>query len=142
MVTIIRNIAIGVAIAILLPAITYVGSHTVINPIDPRVDVYGYLQGYHPDHLVSYHQERAAFYKVHFFVNATVGLLALALGTVVIATPYLSMGFILGGTFCLISGYFGYWHELNIFFKLASLVMVLLLLIGSSFNWKQKKILR
>ena len=134
----IRNISIGIAVMLLLPPITFVGTRLIIKePSYPSSYDKGenyYKSEEYKTELASYQKGKKDFNKYFFYVSSVVGLMAIIAGAFVVPIPFLGMGFILGGTFCLISGYFFYWDSLNDIFKFISLLVALLILIISSFK--------
>ncbi len=74
------------------------------------------------------------FEKYYFYVTDGVGVAAILSG-VITPMPFLGMGFILGGVFCLVAAYFKYWDELNDWVKFASLIFALIILILGSFKF-------
>ncbi len=119
----IRNISIGIGIMILLPLMTHVGTRLIIK--DPPRSSYN---------SPVYKLEQKKFAKYYFYVTTVVGIAAIAAG-IVSPLPFLGMGFILGGVFCITAGYFRYWDELNDLIKFISLLIALVLLVVSSFKF-------
>lgn len=131
-----RNLSIGFAIMILLPTIAYVGTRVAVKevayPSHTLPKQPGQLISANSEYqaeLATYNESRSNFQKAYFYTSGIIGLLALILGAFVIPIPFLSLGFIMGGTFCLIGSYFMYWDILNNIIKLISLILALILLI-------------
>jgi hypothetical protein len=122
----IKNIALGIGIMILLPIITNVGTRLIVKyPNYSKID-----KSYTRE---SYRSDMQKFNKYHFYTHATTGIVAIFIG-VVAPIPFLSMGLVLGGVFCLVGGYFSYWNEIGDLIKFISLLIALLLLVFSSFK--------
>lgn len=134
-----RNSVIGFAIAFLLPLTVYVGTRLILNPVYPT------LKHAAKDDAAAreenkikkenYEKEHEKFRQYYFYSSAFVGLLSLFLAVFIIPIPFLSMGFILGGTFCLLSAYMYYWNDLNNLVKFVSLLAALFVLIIASFRF-------
>ncbi|HLB94307.1 MAG TPA: hypothetical protein VJJ81_03585 [Candidatus Babeliales bacterium] len=135
-----RNLSIGFAIMILLPTIAYVGTRVAVKEVayprhTPIQAKFGApitqtkTDSEYQAELAAYNESRSNFQKAYFYTSGIIGLLALILGAFVIPIPFLSLGFIMGGTFCLIGSYFMYWDILNNIIKLISLILALILLI-------------
>lgn len=134
-----RNLSIGFAIMILLPTIAYVGTRVAVKEVAyPRptlpkqpgqVIATAKPDSEYQAELAAYNESRSNFQRAYFYTSGIIGLLALILGAFVIPIPFLSLGFIMGGTFCLIGSYFMYWDILNNIIKLISLILALILLI-------------
>lgn len=135
----VRNASIGIAVMILLPTITYVGTRLLIKEPSYPSHVGQDSEKYYKSEeykikMADYQNRKENFSKYYFYVSSVVGLLTIIAGAFVVPIPFLGMGFILGGTFCLMSGYFWYWDELDDIFKFISLIIALLILIISSFK--------
>ena len=106
----IRNLSVGLSIFVLLPIAVYlIGS--IINK-----QLFGFI-------LFS-----ADARAVHFYVSAIIGIASIVIGSLM-KMPFLGLGFILGGTACLVMGYGIYWSDLNDVLKLISLLIAIGLLI-------------
>ncbi len=145
-----RNLSIGFAIMILLPTIAYVGTRVAVKEVAYPEQTYPAKSSKQlfPIHkpaseydaeLAAYKASQSNFQKAYFYTSGIIGLLALILGAFVIPIPFLSFGFIMGGTFCLIGSYFMYWDILNNIIKLISLIFALILLIIGGIRLSQEK---
>ena len=136
----IRNIAIGLGIMVLYPMIIHVGTRLVVK--EPRWSELYELKDKvssreYKEKEKELKQQRKEYEKYYFYTSSIAGLVAIAAGTA-IAVPFLGMGLIFGGVICLSTGYFSYWHELSDLFKLASLVLAFLILLGSGYGVMRK----
>ena len=141
-----RNLSIGFAIMILLPTIVYVGTRVAVKeavyPKQKYSDEPGPMRITNSEYgteLAAYKASQSNFQKAYFYTSGVIGLIALILGAFIIPIPFLSLGFIMGGTFCLIGSYFMYWSILNNIIKLISLILALILLIIGGIKFSQEK---
>ena len=135
----IRNLAIGIGIMILLPLMVHVGIRLIVKePLYPQVDHNKYESEEYKSALQQYKVEKKSFEKYYFYIAAIIGIVFLIAG-VLTPLPFLGMGFILGGIFCLVIGYFRYWDELSDLLKFISLLLAFILLIFSSFKFVKNK---
>lgn len=128
----VRNIAIGIAVMILVPSITHVGIKLIVQ--EPDHLSYQERQTKDPETLKKYDLENTVFKKYYFYISAIVGIITIIAG-IIIPIPFLGMGFILGGVICLANAYLGYWDQLALLIKFISLLAALILLIIASFRF-------
>ncbi len=139
-----RNLSISFAIMILLPTIAYVGTRVAVKELAHPSRSTSFnseapdLNTYETDRA-AYQENQNSFKKTYFYTSGIIGLLALILGVFIIPISFLSMGFIMGGAFCLIGSYFIYWNILNNIIKLISLIAALILLIIGGIRLSQEK---
>lgn len=134
----VRNASIGIAVMILLPTITYVGTRLLFK--EPSYPIYADRnEPQYKTQVENYYKGRQDFNKYYFYVSSIIGLLAIIAGAFVVPIPFLGMGFILGGTFCLIGGYYYHWSGLTDMFKFISLLVALFVLVMSSFKLANTK---
>lgn len=98
-----RNIALGIGIALILPITMHYG-FSVFEVAE----------------------------KSYFIGAIIVGLLAIAAG-VVTRLGFVGFGAILGGVFCVISGYSYYWPRLTDMIRFVSLLIFLVVMVAASY---------
>ena len=135
----IRNIAIGIAVIILLPLILHVGVRLVVNePSYPKLSGYAHESKEYQIMLQEYDSELKIYTKHYFYIATVVGIIAIIAGLIT-PIPFLGMGFILGGVACLTHGYVIYWDKIHDLVKFISLLLALILLILSSYKVARNK---
>lgn len=88
--------------------------HTLSSPNTRSTDAF----------IVKYNQHQ----KITFYVNVILGLIVILLGTV-IKFDTIGSGLIFGGAITLLSGYLGYWSNLDAPLKFVSLLIAFLLIL-------------
>ncbi len=137
----VRNIAIGLAIMILLPITVAVGVD-VFNP-KPEQSQFALpsseslKDGEPVIDQEAYGKALTTHRKIFFYTSDLLGLLFIAVGSF-IQIPFIGLGFILGGSISLIVGYASYWNMLNKIMQLISLLIALALLAFSAY-WQSRK---
>jgi hypothetical protein len=139
-ITVIRNLSIGIAIAVLIPAAVEVAIHIV----HPRAEMEQY--GHYTDHQwvwdnqAEYKKAENQHWMIYLYVYGIIGLVCLLTG-MFIKVPFLATGFILAGIGCLCMGYIASWNILNRIIKLISLLIsiALLIFIGFYFAAQERK---
>jgi len=84
-------------------------------------------QAYQKDHQLQVQK----YESIYFYTSLVVGSLLIIIGAFA-AFDFFGFGFIMGGVFSIITGYFNYWSQLNNLIKLLSLLgaIALLLIVG------------
>ena len=131
----IRNISIGLGVMIILPLVTHVGVDVIFKD-HPHV----YRGSYKQDskEYIEYTKKQEEFNEKHFYANVSVGIAAIVAG-IIIEPPFLGMGLILGGVFCLSIGYLAHWSIISDIIKLLSLLAALVILILSGLRFSKGK---
>ncbi len=138
----IRNLTLGLSVAVLLPMMVYWGVRIIMQepmyPPYPREDKMTVKEQKekreeHDKKVQEYIELRAKFDRFYFYTAAPIGLAALVAGALS-RVPFLGVGLVLGGTACLTHGYWAYWNRLDALAKFISLLLALLLIIGLGYR--------
>ena len=125
----IRDVAIGIALMILIPFTTNVGIKLMLEKPETSSWSKDLLKRKTPSELQASRQQ-------YFYTSVAVGIGSLIIGSFLVPVASLAMGFILGGAITLISGYTMYWSDLNDFMKFSSLLLALIILIFASLRFR------
>lgn len=138
----IRNLALGLSVAALLPMAVYWGVGIIMPaPMYPHYPQIGDLPAQerkvkkeeHEKKVQEYRELRVKFDRFYFYTAAPIGLVALIAGALS-KVPFLGVGLVLGGTACLTHGYWTYWDTLDALAKFISLLLALLLIIALGYR--------
>ena len=147
-----RNFAIGLAIAVILPCVVYYGLMT-FSPAakygecskEEYLESVGLKDVKNPADKVKaaaageeYDKGSEAFAKHLFYVAMPVGILLIAAG-LAMPIPGIGSGFMFGGLFTLFYGFFAYWSGLSALFRFVSLLFGLILFVIIGWNKYKKK---
>jgi len=136
---IIRELALGFGIALLIPIVT----HYIALVIHPR-PAYPVAHDYKTKEeqandleMKLFKEQRVKSDTIYLYVTFSICIITLILGTF-ISSAAIGMGFILAGLICLVQGFCMYLGSLSDGFKLCYFMLALLLLLFLSYRVSKK----
>ena len=141
----IRNLAIGVAILVMVPLAIAIGID-IVNPephksdfaVAKASDSWFSKERKEEVDQTAYDAVVAQYRKKYFYISVTLGIASIITGAL-IQIPFIGVGFILGGSISTTIGYWSYWKMIPNSFKLLALLFSILLLVFLGYRLARRK---
>lgn len=141
----IRNLAIGVAILVMVPLAIAIGVD-IVNPEPQKSDFTvttssdSWFSKEKKENIdqIAYDDAFTAYRKKYFYISVTLGIASIIAGAL-IQIPFIGVGFILGGGISTTIGYWSYWKMIPNYLKLISLLFSILLLVFLGYRLARRK---